>query len=106
MRRKKDREELPKEEAELLLALSEWTFAKTMPWHPHWYTLRKNWEDDNLFVRVVEFIRKHGTVEQWGKTKYTYYTFAGFKYWTMGCPLHNCPQTGTILINKARVKDV
>ncbi len=71
-------------------------FAKTMPDAPHWYTLRKTWENDEEFVACVQFIRDHGNVEYfWGKP-YTKLEHGGYKYWSMGYPLDV-----TILINRA-----
>ena len=71
-------------------------FAKTMPDAPHWYTLRKTWENDEEFVTCVQFIRDHGNVEYfWGKP-YTKLEHGGYKYWSMGYPLDV-----TILINRA-----
>jgi hypothetical protein len=74
-------------------------FAKTMPKYPHWYTLRKEWNDDVLFDKVVIFIRKNGYKVAWGNREYIYFDVNGFHYWTMGSPVEK-----TILINKAEIK--
>ena len=87
--------------ARALLKKQHYKFAKTMPQNPHAYTLRKNWEDGELFEAVVQFIRDNGQKEFWGwgraRRPYMYYYFDGYKYWTMGAPLHE-----TILINRAK----
>ena len=81
----------------------EWRYAKSMPKYPHWYTLREDWNDKD-FVEFVLFIRKHGYKDYfWGK-EYVKLNINGYQYWTMGCPIHNCSKTGTILINRAKVK--
>lgn len=86
-----------------MLTKCEFKYAKSMPEFPHWYTLRENWDSDADFIKTVMLIRKYGYKEKyWGK-EYIYYNINGYKYWTMGYPLHNCPKTGTILINKAKV---
>jgi hypothetical protein len=54
------------EMAQRLLESQTWTFAKTMPTNPHWYTLRRNWASQQDFVDVVLFIREHGVVEKFG----------------------------------------
>lgn len=79
-----------------------WIFAKTMPEAPHEYCLRKNFTDDEEFVDLVKYIRENGREEWYRGRKYICLFLNGFKYWTMGCPLHNCPKTGTILINRAK----
>ena len=55
-------------------------------------------EDDDLFVHAVEFIRKFGYDQYFGKTKMRYLDYLGHKFWTMGDLL-----PGTILINKAKL---
>jgi len=76
---------------------TRWKFASTMKQHPHSYTLREWWDDDE-FLQIVKHIRKHG---KWGKffrvpIKYWYYE--GYKYWTMGYGLDQ-----TKLINRAEI---
>lgn len=91
---------MTKYEANRHLLNAEFRFAKTMQSTPHWYTLRDTW-DDATFVDVVNIIRKYGRRERFFNKYYIYYYLNGYKYWTMGCPTHNCSKTGTILINKA-----
>jgi len=82
------------------LARHQWTFAKTMPQNPHWYTLRKNWTEPPAFEAVVQFIRDAGYRTYYRGRPYTCLNINGFKYWTMGAPL---PQT--ILINRAEIDE-
>lgn len=91
---------MTKQEANELLLNADFTYAKSMPEIPHWYTLRETW-DDREFIEVVQFIRANGVREWFYRKRYTYYYLNGYKYWTMGSPLHNSGKTGTILINKA-----
>jgi hypothetical protein len=72
-----------------------WIFAKTMPQNPHWYTLRREWNDDIFFDRAVKAIRKIGRNEFWHGRKFTTANVNGMKYWTMGAPI-----PATILINR------
>ena len=77
------------------LKVCRWKTASTMQEHPHEYTLRE-WWDDNEFIEMVKHIRKHG---EWGKFFHTpikYYYANGYKYWTMGYGLDQ-----TKLINRA-----
>lgn len=62
----------------------DWTFAKTMPDHPHWYTLRKDWPDDAAFCAAVLFIREHGTIEYFYRKPFTVFAVDEWVYWTMG----------------------
>lgn len=79
-----------------VLEKATWIFAKTMPWLPHWYTLRSEW-DDALFVEVVTAMRRDGVDELYGKQKKRHRVFLlnGYKYWTMENPVEK-----TLLINR------
>lgn len=79
---------------------SEFQFAKTMPDSPHWYTLRKKWNQPLDWEAVVQFIRDNSYREKYGKAWYKKMNINGHKYWTMGAPLPI-----TILINKAVIED-
>ena len=83
----------------LSLLAAEWTFAKTMPRNPHWYTVRKGWADDGDFVRAVEAIRAHGYRVKYGKSTYVVSDLNGMMYWTMGWPV-----PVTILINRKMLR--
>lgn len=90
-----------------LLETAQWTFARSMPQNPHWYTLRKRWENDDDFVAVVLFIRKYGYVERFPDPvkgwPYIQFNVNGFKYWTMGGPIGEKDTYGywdTTLINR------
>lgn len=80
------------------IANHEWTFAKTMPQIPHWYTLRRNAKRDEDFAAFVQEIRFRGIVRQFGSKSFTYFDLDGWTYWTMGAPVEE-----TILINRARL---
>jgi hypothetical protein len=92
-----------KEKIAEILFEQKWIFAKTMPQSPHEYCLRKNFNNDSDFVCVVKFIRENGKEEAFGRRKYTYLYFNGYKYWTMGEEI-NKPDGSphTILINRAK----
>jgi len=81
----------------------DYRFAKTMPQIPHFYTLRKNWEDDKLFEGVVQAIRDLGEIRPWPAPpkkpwhKHSYFDAGEWSYWSMGAPLDK-----TILINRAK----
>ncbi len=85
-----------KEKIEALLLANKWTFAKTMLYNPHEYTLRKNWENDEEFVEVAQFIRDNGYTLMWWGRPYLCYDLDGKRYWTMGDPMET-----TTLINRA-----
>jgi hypothetical protein len=77
------------------LLSKRWIFAKTMPKNPHWYTLRREWNNDSLFDKVVIMMRKTGYTEYYYGKPYTMVNINGMKYWTMGDPMSE-----TILINR------
>lgn len=89
----------PEREAELLavqdlLESHPWTFAKTMPQNPHWYTLIKDWERE-AFYRVVASIRRNGEWVEYRGWPYIELPLGEHFYWTMGWPIHE-----TTLINR------
>lgn len=83
------------EEIARILTGKRFTYASTMPNNPHYYTLRKNWDSDRDFVRVVEYMRREGYVEKFRGRPYTMLNINQYKYWTMGAPIEQ-----TILINR------
>ena len=88
-----------------LNALASWfysadfTFAKTMPECPHWYTLRESWKCEAQFNQAVSDIREYGYEDYYWKSKYTRININGFKYWSMGAPVEE-----TSLINCAKIE--
>jgi hypothetical protein len=88
-------ERLP-DELKSFIDTTIWTFAKTMPDWPHHYIVR-NKVDENLFVRLVEHIRRFGYQGWFYKKQLTYFDEDGFMYWTMGNPIDE-----TTVINRAR----
>ena len=87
-----------KEEVDKILEKHYYKFAKTMASIPHAYTLKENWEDQELFDYVVQFIRDNGVKEKFFRKSYIYYYANGYKYWTMGNTIEI-----TRLINRADV---
>ena len=86
------------DEISTFIANHEWTFAKTMPQIPHWYTLRRKAQSSEQFSEFVQEIRFRGIVRQFGSKSFTYLDIDGWTYWTMGAPVDE-----TILINRARL---
>ncbi len=77
---------------------TQWTFAKTMPEWPHKYIVRER-VDENLFVRLVRYIREYGYEGKFYRKSITYYDDLGMVYWTMGAPLDE-----TIIVNRCKKK--
>ena len=77
----------------------KWTFAKTMPEWPHEYIVREN-VDEDLFIKLVFFIRANGYEKKFYKKDITYYEYGGLVYWTMGAPLEE-----TTIINRCKKTD-
>ncbi len=84
----------------------QWKYARTMPYMPHEYVLRKEARELGLeseFESAVRFIRENGYKERFGAKVYTYYDATdeegvAWQYWTMGAPYER-----TVLINRARI---
>ncbi len=83
-------------EVQELLEAATWTFAKTRPNNPHFWTLRKQWQDPTAFEAVVQFIYDHGEDEVWrDRVRYRVLHLNGWKYWSM-----NEPASKTTLMNR------
>lgn len=87
-----------KQELTSILERHPYRFAKSMPYMPHWYTLRKEWDSD-LFSKTVIQQRELGYDKVWGGRSYRYFNANGYQYWTMGASVET-----TILINRAKIK--
>ncbi len=74
-------------------------FAKTMPENPHWYTLRKEWDNEE-FDDAVRDLRAFGRISWFKGYPYVGWNANGFYYWTMGAPIHK-----TILINRKPIQE-
>ncbi len=87
-------------EAQRLLRLTKFTFAKTMMSIPHAWSFRGDWKDKKKFRELVTFIRENGVSEEFYGRKYIYYMDKedGYKYWSMGAPVLD-----TTIINRAKI---
>jgi hypothetical protein len=63
---------------------NRWTYAKTMPKHPHEYVLLKNSSSEDGFFRFVMTIRRYGYDEYFYTKRIRYLDVDGRRYWTMG----------------------
>ncbi|MBC5835058.1 hypothetical protein G6N05_11965 [Flavobacterium sp. F372] len=66
-----------------------WHFAKTMPKTPHFYTLRKEFDNHELFLSIVKHIRNFGELNIYQDQMYRRLTIGKFQYWTMACDLED-----------------
>tara|TARA_R110000803_G_scaffold28011_8_gene65115 strand:- start:6321 stop:6626 length:306 start_codon:yes stop_codon:yes gene_type:complete len=74
-------------EATNVLREARWTFAKTMAWVPHYYTLKKDWADQEQFVRAAQFLDDEGVMMTWGqKAAKRYLDIGDWRYWHMSSP--------------------
>jgi hypothetical protein len=73
-----------------------WTFAKTMPDNPHFWSVVKDWEDADEFRLAVEHINAHGEPKVFGPRTYIVFNLNGWRYWTM-----ERDTSKTVLINRA-----
>jgi len=86
-----------------ILKNQKWTFAKTMPQWPHWWTHIDSWEYPELIVPVATWIHEHGQKETWDSGRRIhnriYYYYGGYKYWIM-----DKNPKDVVLINRAIVE--
>lgn len=63
-----------------------WIFAKTMAKkNPHWYTLRKDFDKKEVFLRIIAHIRYNGLLEIFEGVLYRVFYWNGYKYWDHPC---------------------
>jgi hypothetical protein len=87
-------------DATVLIDSLTWTFAKTMPFVPHWYVVRDRDVSAEQFESLLRYLRANGRIGVWGsKPRSTsledgtivegliYCDIGEFRYWTMGWPL-------------------
>jgi hypothetical protein len=80
---------------------SQWIFAKTYAatW-PHHYIVRER-VDEDLFVKMVQHIRRFGYEGRFYDMKIIFYDEDGLVYWTMGeliketTIINRCPEENT-----------
>jgi hypothetical protein len=77
---------LTADEVGAALLAHKWTFARTMPQWPHEWVRRQKWEGDLPWENVVQYLRDHGRVAYFGKSrsKRHYWSYAGKRYWSLG----------------------
>ena len=66
-----------------MLEAQVWTFAKTMPHNPHYWSVKKDWKDPLEFEAAFAYINEHGEDKIFGKWSYKVIFFNGWRYWTM-----------------------
>jgi hypothetical protein len=90
---------------EKMLENHPWVFARTMPTHPHHYTLRKKWNEAE-WLKAYLNIREKGVIENFGNKIYRVFYGTEFKYWTMPCGYHRGTRIASniVLINKTKIK--
>jgi hypothetical protein len=62
---------------------NSWTFAKTMPKHPHEYLLVHNSTDWREHMRFLGWLQHHGELERYGGLDYFGRVVDGHRYWRM-----------------------
>ncbi|MEB3185768.1 MAG: class I SAM-dependent methyltransferase, partial [Cyanobacteriota bacterium] len=83
-----------------ILDRQQYKFAKSMPWLPHWYTLKSTWENPFLYEQVISWILRNGQLRSWGKAPAIrrYFDHNGYRYW----PMTTDPKQ-SILLNRALI---
>ncbi len=83
--------ELAEERArvEQLLLSHVWKFASSPRYAklPHWYTLRRTWDNEEDFIWTVEYIRRVGYQERFIGRVWTYLDAGDFQHWDCGGPV-------------------
>lgn len=91
-----DRDELNK-----VLDSINWTYAKSYSkTFPHYYTTKDKFNNNELFEKIIYYIREYSTLKRFNQKQYLYYEGNEFEYWEMGRPLK-----AVQVLNKALIKD-
>jgi len=78
----------------------QFRFAKTRPWHPHYYVIRTEQNAKDWWL-LFHRVQKDGVVELWHQQKFKYlYPGDGWQYW----PMVETAEEKPILINWAKIK--
>jgi hypothetical protein len=93
---------LTDEELEEWMASVRWIFAKSMPKHPHQYTLKRG-QDEKLFERVVRTVWDHGYDRPYLRRLWRSLGVGDYFIWvhTEPKPRMPVPLEKTVLINRA-----
>jgi hypothetical protein len=88
------------EELRAIISRLTFTFAKTMPETPHFYTVRRP-ENEVDYLTLFEAIQAHGQRSRFGKRWYRYlHPGDGYRYWAMTSAVGQ-----SWIINRARVDE-
>lgn len=67
---------------------TDWTFAKSTPHIPHFWSAKQDWEDPALFKECAQFIVDNGRLEQFRNFTPKRYLYVGvYRYWIMSDPV-------------------
>lgn len=99
------------DDVQTTLNMQKWTFAKTMPWVPHYYTVQRWWAPGSPISHrnMLRAISEYGTVLLWGKKQVPRLyldmddpsTGMTWRYWHMGkCSSDAWQQTDLDVINR------
>jgi hypothetical protein len=104
-------------EAVALVGSLTWTYAKTMPFAPHWYIVRDRDLDTGRFEQLVRHIRGQGRPGIWGHSPRStviddgriveglfYCDIGEHRYWTMGWPVAETTVVNRDGIETSRVR--
>lgn len=94
------------------LVTHSYRFAKTMPDQPHWYTLRRQWNEPTPYPIAFEDVFDYVTdpANYYREFYRRYWTnkvdINEFKYWTCGEPIGRCTLINRALIERVERYDV
>ena len=88
------------------VAAGRWTFAKTLPWHPHEYTIsgRTHSATRKTFQEVYDWIVEAGYLAWFYQTPIYYYDLDGWCFWRGAHPPRGVETAW--LLNRARLPNL
>ena len=84
--------------ARSFIADCRFTYARTVPEHPHEYCLR-DWANGEAFDRFVALIAAHGYPGSFWHQRWTYLDVDGWKYWRS----NTLDGSGGLIVNRTRL---
>jgi hypothetical protein len=88
------------EEIASFIEAHDWRFAKTMPKTPHWYVVKSECHDIEMYHRFAHHIDTRGYKQRFFSKRYTYFDFGDFQYWI--CADGHWSEDATAILNRAK----
>ena len=93
---------ITEEQALKIISEFKWTFAKTMAYWPHWYTVRQVSDPrmNAMYEELFHYIHANGYIEMFKGRPYKYCDIGDYKYWPMATDIKDSKVINRVPIEK------